>query len=122
MRFTNVAIEAMAYSLPPEVWTSADVERQLRPLYDRLNLPEGRLELMTGIRERRLWASDFRPSQASAEAGNALLEAGVKREGIDLLIHAAVCRDRLETATASSVHLLMGLDRRTQIFDISNAL
>lgn len=121
MRFTNVAIEAMAYALPPEVLTSADIERQLTPLYHRLNLPEGRLELMTGIRERRFWPSDFRPSEASAEAGNALLESGVKREGIDLLIHSAVCRDRLEPATASSVHRLMGLDRRTQIFDVSNA-
>ncbi|MFP6899735.1 MAG: 3-oxoacyl-ACP synthase III [Opitutales bacterium] len=121
MRFTNVAIEAMACALPPEIWTSSDIERKLAPLYDRLNLPEGRLELMTGIRERRFWASDFRPSEASAEAGNALLEAGVNREEVDLLIHADVCRDRLEPATASSVHRLMGLGSHTQIFDLSNA-
>ena len=108
MRFTNVAIEGMAYALPPETWTSSLIEEELAPLYDRLNLPHGRLELMTGIRERRFWPASYRPSEASADAGNALLEAGVDGSEVDLLIHAAVCRDRLEPATASSVHRLMG--------------
>ncbi len=111
MRFNNVAIEAMAYSLPSEIWTSAELEEKLAPLYDRLNLPQGRLELMTGIRERRFWPASYRPSEASAEAGNALLETGVDGGEVDLLIHSAVCRDRLEPATASYVHGLMGLGR-----------
>ena len=121
MRFTNVAIEGMAYALPPETWTSSKIEDELSPLYDRLNLPHGRLELMTGIRERRFWPAKFRPSEASAEAGNALLEAGVDGSEVDLLIHSAVCRDRLEPATASYVHRLMGLGSCTQILDVSNA-
>ncbi|MBO93806.1 MAG: 3-oxoacyl-ACP synthase III [Opitutales bacterium] len=121
MRFNNVAIEAMAYSLPSEIWTSAELEEKLAPLYDRLNLPQGRLELMTGIRERRFWPASYRPSEASAEAGNALLETGVDGGEVDLLIHSAVCRDRLEPATASYVHGLMGLGARTQILDVSNA-
>ena len=121
MRFTNVAIEGMAYALPPETWTSSLIEEELAPLYDRLNLPHGRLELMTGIRERRFWPASYRPSEASADAGNALLEAGVDGGEVDLLIHAAVCRDRLEPATASSVHRLMGLGASTQILDVSNA-
>ena len=49
MNFNNVAIESLAYALPDEVWTSADVEAKLAPMYERLRLPEGRLELMTGI-------------------------------------------------------------------------
>ena len=121
MRFSNVAIEAMAYSLPPETWTSAQIEDQLAPLYDRLNLPHGRLELMTGIRERRFWPASLRPSEASAEAGNALLANGVDAGKVDLLIHSAVCRDRLEPATASYVHRLMGMGDRKQILDVSNA-
>ena len=121
MRFTNVAIEGMAYALPPETWTSSLIEEELAPLYDRLNLPHGRLELMTGIRERRFWPASYRPSEASADAGNALLEAGVDGGEVDLLIHAAVCRDRLEPATASYVHRLMGLGSSTQILDVSNA-
>ncbi|MDA0725019.1 MAG: hypothetical protein O3B25_12230 [Verrucomicrobia bacterium] len=43
MDFTNVAVEAMAYALPPEVVTSDAIEDRLSPLYERLNLPQGRL-------------------------------------------------------------------------------
>lgn len=112
----------MAYALPEAVWTSADVEARLASLYERLGLPEGRLELMTGIKERRFWPMDFRASEASALAGEAVLkETRFARSEMDLLVHAAVCRDRLEPATASYVHAALGLDGETQIFDLSNA-
>ena len=55
MRFENVCLESIAAVLPEEIWTSAGIEERLRPLYERLKLPFGRLELMTGIRERRFW-------------------------------------------------------------------
>ena len=121
MKFEKVGIEAMAYALPTEIVSSAQVEDRLSPLYERLNLPAGRLELMTGIKERRFWPASFMASQASAEAGNKLLEMGIDRDSIDLLIHSAVCRDRLEPATASYAHNLMGLGGNTQILDVSNA-
>ena len=69
MRFENVVIETLAYELPPEVWTSAAIEEKLAPLYERLKLPAGRLELMTGIRERRFWPGPVAASAASAMAG-----------------------------------------------------
>ena len=119
--FTQVAIEAMAFALPQDVFSSDTIETELSPLYDRLNLPRGRLELMTGIRERRFWPSNHRPSVASAEAGRKLLGLGVDKDEIDLLIHSSVCRDRLEPATASYVHRLLDLSGNTQILDISNA-
>ena len=122
MRFENVSIESLAYALPDEVWTSADLEARMADLYRRLRLPEGRLELMTGIRERRFWPKGTRPSEASAKAGEAVLARSCfARESMDLLVHAGVCRDRLEPATASYVHNLLGLGGRTQIFDLSNA-
>ena len=40
---------------------------------------------------------------------------------MDLLIHASVCRDFLEPATASVVHAQLGLAPHTMIFDLSNA-
>ena len=73
MRFENTCIESLAVAPPGEVLTSAQIEERLRPLYERLKLPEGRLELMTGIRERRLWPEGTRPSDASAAAGKAVL-------------------------------------------------
>jgi 3-oxoacyl-[acyl-carrier-protein] synthase-3 len=122
MKFTQVAIESIAYALPEEVWSSADVEAKLAEVYQRLKLPEGRLELMTGIRERRFWPKGTAPSEASAKAGEAALaKSAFDRSEIDLLIHSAVCRDRLEPATAAYVHGLLGLPGHTQIFDVSNA-
>lgn len=122
MRFENVCIEALAVAMPEEVWTSAHIEEQLRPLYERLKLPEGRLELMSGIRERRMWPAGTRPSDASAAAGRAVLaKSSFRAEDIELFIHAAVSRDMLEPATAAFAHRKIGLPATTQIFDVSNA-
>jgi len=122
MRFQNVCLESLAVALPGEVWTSAEIEERLRPLYDRLKLPVGRLELMTGIRERRMWPEGTRPSDASAAAGRAVLaKSTVRAEAIELFIHAAVSRDMLEPATASFAHRKIGLPATAQIFDVSNA-
>jgi 3-oxoacyl-[acyl-carrier-protein] synthase-3 len=115
-------LETLAYALPDELWTSADIEARLASVYERLGLPEGRLELMTGIRERRFWSQPTSASQASAYAGEAALkQSAMPRESIDLLIHSAVCRDRLEPATAAYVHGALKLSGKAQIFDLSNA-
>ena len=122
MRFENTCIESLAVALPEEIWTSADIEERLRPLYDRLKLPVGRLELMTGIRERRMWPAGTRPSDASAAAGRKVLEqSALRAEHVELFIHAAVSRDMLEPATASFAHRKIGLPGSAQIFDVSNA-
>jgi len=122
MKFANVVIESLAVALPDEVLTSAAIEVRLRPLYERLKLPEGRLELMTGIRERRVWPTGTRPSDASAAAGRAVLERSqLPVADIELFMHAAVSRDMLEPATASFAHRKIGLPASAQIFDVSNA-
>jgi len=122
VQFQRTALTGLVAELPPEVWTSEEVERRLAPLYQRLKLPEGRLELMTGIRERRFWPQAIRPSAASALAGRkAMKAAGVGPADIDLLIHSSVCRDRLEPSTAAYLHGLLGLGPQAQIMDISNA-
>lgn len=122
MRFENVCLESLAVALPEEVWTSEAIEEKLRPLYERLKLPFGRLELMTGIRERRHWPMNTRPSDASAAAGRAVLaKSSLRAEQIGVFIHSAVCRDMLEPATASFAHRKIGLPNSAQIFDVSNA-
>jgi 3-oxoacyl-[acyl-carrier-protein] synthase-3 len=122
MRFTNVCLESIAVALPAEVWSSSQIEERLRPLYERLRLPFGRLELMTGIRERRMWPDGTRPSDASAAAGRAVLGmSSLGREQIGLFIHAAVSRDMLEPASAAFAHHKIGLPASAQIFDLSNA-
>jgi acyl-CoA:acyl-CoA alkyltransferase len=122
VRFRSVALESIAVALPEEVLTSVEIESRLRPLYERLRLPEGRLELMTGIRERRMWPAGTRPSDASAAAGRAVLaRSRLCSEQVELFIHGAVSRDMLEPATASFAHRKIGLPGTAQIFDVSNA-
>lgn len=122
MRFTSVIIDALAGRLPPDVVSSDEIEARLAPVYERIGLNKGRLELMTGIRERRYWPSTMLPSEASAEVGRSLFErVSWAAHTIDLLIHCAVCRDRLEPATAAYVHKRLGLAPHAQVFDLSNA-
>jgi 3-oxoacyl-[acyl-carrier-protein] synthase-3 len=122
MRYEKVCLEAFGYTLPDEVVSSAEIERRLEPLYSRLRLPEGRLELITGIRERRFWKPGTVPSEMSVEsAEKAIQNAGIDRREIGALVHASVCRDHLEPATACSVHHRLGLRDECQVYDVSNA-
>ena len=122
MQYSNVCIESLGYTLPHEIWTSAEVESRLSPLYQRLKLPAGRLELMTGIRERRFWPASVRPSQLSVSSCNsAIAAASLDPAEIGCLIHGSVCRDFLEPATACTVHQQIGLPRHCVIYDVSNA-
>ena len=122
MHYSRVCLHSFGYELPPNVVTSADIEQQLAPVYKRLKLPEGRLELMSGIRSRRFWDPGTRPSQGAILAGRkALLAAEVDPAEMDFLVFTSVSRDMMEPATASFIHRSLGLGARCQIFDISNA-
>ena len=91
MRYENVRIAAFGYDLSEERTTSEELEERLAPLYVRLGLSVGRLELMTGIRERRFWPQGTRPSEAAAAAGEKALRASaLDRADIGCLIHASV--------------------------------
>lgn len=122
VKFKQVRLAAIAVTLPTEVVGSDEIEARLKPLYERLKLPPGRLELMSGISSRRVWAPGTMPSGPSIESGNALIDAaGIPREQIGCLIHASVCRDFLEPATASRVHHGLGLPPQCWVYDVSNA-
>ncbi len=122
MKYNNVVIEAIDYVVPETRLTSDALEAQLAPLYDRLKLPYGRLELMTGIKARRFWPSGTFPSHIASQAGKKILdEKNDRKEQIDLLIHASVCRDFLEPASASVSHKILGLKDECMFFDLSNA-
>jgi 3-oxoacyl-[acyl-carrier-protein] synthase-3 len=122
MRFRHACIESLAAVLPEEIWTSDQIEARLQPLYERLKLPAGRLELMTGIKARRMWPAGTKPSDASAAAGRAALaRSACQPAEIQAFIHCAVSRDMLEPATASFAHHKIGLGPQAQVFDLSNA-
>jgi len=122
MRFQNVCLEAIQALIPEQIVTTDEIEHRLTPVYERLRLPAGRLELMTGIRERRVWPAGMLPSTKSAECVNRAIEAaGLPRSLIGALIHGSVCRDFLEPATASRVHHLAKLPSDCLMYDVSNA-
>ncbi len=122
MRYRHVCVEAFAYTLPPEVVSSEEIEHRLLPVYERLGLSVGRLELMTGIRERRFFPPGTRPGQISSETARRAIEAsGIDRRHFGALLHGSVCRDQLEPATASRVHRETGLPSSALVCDLSNA-
>ena len=103
-RYEHVCFDSFGYVLPEHVVTSAEIERELAPVYERLGLHEGRLEMMAGIRERRFWDENTVPSDASTWAGRAAMDnSGVTPDQIECLMHTSVSRDFLEPATASVV-------------------
>ena len=112
----------MGHVLPPHVIRSSDLEEALRPTLDRLGLPPGQLEKLSGVKERRWWDPGTQPSTVAAMAGEKALEnAGISREQVQCLINTSVCRDYLEPATASMVAGKMNLPRHVFSFDIANA-
>lgn len=122
MRYTQVCLHEFGYELPPVELSSDAIEERLQPLYERLKLPAGRLELMTGITTRRLWQPGTRPSIGAAAAGAAAIaKAGVDADDLECLLFTSVSRDMMEPATASFVHRALGLPPSCLLFDISNA-
>jgi 3-oxoacyl-[acyl-carrier-protein] synthase III len=122
MRYNNVRIESLDYTLPETVVTSLSLEERVAPIYQKMNLSYGRFEMMTGIRERRSPDDDTSPSQGSTKAAEkAIAKAGIDKADIECLLHTSVCRDFLEPATAYLVHDSLGLPATALVFDISNA-
>jgi 3-oxoacyl-[acyl-carrier-protein] synthase-3 len=122
MLFENVCIEAVEALLPQHIVSSEEIERRLAPVYERLHLPAGRLELMTGIRERRFFPPGTLPGGPAAEVAKAALRtARIVPSQVGALIHGSVCRDQMEPATAAGVHHALGLPATATFIDVSNA-
>lgn len=119
---TDTAIVSVASVHAPEVATSASFDAQLAPTYDRLGMRGGLLESLAGISERRWWPEGVTFTEAAAKAGEkALVEAGIDRSRVGLLIDTSVCRARLEPSSAVTVHNLLGLASSCVNFDLANA-
>ncbi len=122
MKYTNVSLCSFGYELPPNVVSSADLEKRLAPLYDVLHFQKGQLESLTGIRERRFWDPGFRMAEGAILAGEkAIAAASIDPQSIQMLVYGGVCRDNLEPATACAVSDGLGLGPDTLVYDVSNA-
>jgi 3-oxoacyl-[acyl-carrier-protein] synthase-3 len=122
LRWKNVCIEAISAVLPEERVTTQALEARLEPMYRALKLNRGQVELLTGIRERRVWpVGPVMSACATQAARQALDEAGVAASDLGAVIYAGVCRDNLEPATACAVAQALGVGPQAVVFDISNA-
>ncbi|NCC33419.1 MAG: 3-oxoacyl-ACP synthase III [Chloroflexia bacterium] len=122
MLFQNVAIEALGYELAPHRISSAWLEDQISETMERLGVPKGRLEQLSGIQERRFWEAGTRPSATATLAGaKTLAAAEVDPSRIGLLLNTSVCQDFLEPSTACFVHRSLGLAPKAINYDLRNA-
>lgn len=122
MKFKNVAIQSLATVDPPISVSSVDIEKQLKPTFDRLDIRDNLLEEVSGIGARRFWEKGTMPSDAATLAAEkALDESGIDRGRIGVIINTSVCRDYLEPSTACIVHGNLGLADHCLNFDVGNA-
>jgi acyl-CoA:acyl-CoA alkyltransferase len=121
-QFKDIYISTPEIHLPEKSISSDEIEALLAPLYKRLKLPHGRLELMTGIKERKYWDSGTLPSDIASKAAlNLITKHNIDIQDIDQLVHASVCRNFLEPSTASVIHDQLQLKPECMIYDLSNA-
>ncbi len=122
MRYTRVQMESIGYELPSQVISSEDLEKRLQPMYEKLHIAAGQLELLTGIRERRWWQQGYCLSDGATRAAERALEqSSVQPSDLQCLIYSGVCRENFEPATACAVAAKLGVSQDANVYDISNA-
>ena len=122
MKYNRVFLESIGYELAPVVVSSRELEERLRPVFDSLRIPEGQLEAITGIVERRWWEPCYSVADGAVAAGKkALANSSVSADAIDVLIYAGVCREHFEPATACRVAAALGVSPNAAVYDVSNA-
>jgi 3-oxoacyl-[acyl-carrier-protein] synthase-3 len=106
----------------PDVVTSAWIDEQLAPTFERTGLKPGLLASLAGIEERRWWPEGIGFADAAALAGRAAIEAaGIDPDRIGMMISTSVCKDHLEPSMACAIHDRLGLASACMNFDVGNA-
>jgi len=122
MKFQNVSIIGLAHVDAPHRVTSAELEEQLSPLISRIQARKDIIQSLTGIKARRFWEPGRQPSEAATMAAEkAILDAGIDRAQLGILLNTSVCRDYIEPSVACLVHGNLGLGPDCVNFDVGNA-
>ena len=118
----NVALLSVATTIAPRITTSEEIDRRLAPALKRLRLPQGLLQRVAGVHERRNWDVGQRFDDEAISAGKrALAASGVDASQVGLLINTSVTRKHLEPSVAVRIHHGLGLPSSAINFDIANA-
>ena len=119
---SNVALLSVATTIAPRITTSEDIDSRLQPVLKKLKLPQGLLQRVAGVLERRNWDEGQNFDDAAVAAGKkALAEAGIEPSQIGLIINTSVTRKHLEPSVAVRIHNGLGLPSSAINFDIANA-
>ena len=122
MRYRNVQMLGIAHVDAPEKVSSEDIENRLAPALKRLGIPRGILEKLTGIESRLMFDPALPPSEGALEAAEGVIEStGIHPSDLGVVVNTSVCRDPVETPTASVVHQKLGLAEDCMSFDVGNA-
>ena len=120
--FDDASVVSLAACEAPLVVTSDELDERLAPLYRRVRTKAGLLTSLAGIVERRQWPEGVSFTDVAARAGEqALVESGIDRSQIGLLVDTSVARERLEPSSAVTVHDKLGLSTSCINFDLVNA-
>lgn len=121
-RFKDVYIESYALHMPSTMVSSAEIEDRLAPLYEKLNVPFGTLEKLSGVASRGVFSTEETPSAIATEAARkAIAKAGFESSKLAALFNCSVTRDYFEPATALLVHRNLNLPETSMAMDITNA-
>lgn len=119
---SNVVIEAIAYELPSNIITSMSIEEQISYNLEKFGIPLGSLEMLSGIKERRVWDAGKRPSDVATLAAQKVIdESGINPDEIGCIINTSVSKDYIEPSVACLVHGNLKLSAYCRNYDISNA-
>ncbi len=101
---------------PERIVTNSEVEARVNA-HKRM-LPDGSLQRLFGIRERRFAASHEQVSDLAVAAARPIVDH-VGADNIEFLIFAAACADLIEPATSNIVQHKLGLT--CPVMDLKNA-
>jgi 3-oxoacyl-[acyl-carrier-protein] synthase-3 len=113
-------IVSIASILPPTKRTSSELEHIIRQNSKNITLPPGIIEILTGVKERRVLDEHLNASDLATQAAKKAIEnANYTISDIDCLIFAAASSDITEPATANIIQENLGL--ACPVFDVKNA-
>jgi acyl-CoA:acyl-CoA alkyltransferase len=121
-RHARTSVLSVVAAEAPVVVSSAELDAQLAPAYERLGLRPGLLEGLAGIHERRWWPEGMTFVDGAVAAGaKALAQSGIDPSQIGLMINSSVSRAFLEPSTAVEIHHKLDLPPSAMNFDLANA-
>lgn len=115
----NTKVIGVGKYIPEQIVTSDELERLMR--FEELGVRKGTIKLLNGVNERHFAAEDENTSDLAAKAGlDAIKNASIDPNDIDLLIFASISQDFIEPATANAVQFKVGATN-AKCFDVKNA-